>query len=113
MERWRDVSGFEGIYQVSDLGKVRSLDRTMPSGRWGSVHRRGGPMATKISRTGREIIGLRRNGKRIWRAVHQLVCEASHGPKPSPAHQVAHFPDSDPLNNRASNLRWATALENH
>lgn len=113
MEEWRDVVGFEGIYQVSDLGNLRALDRTMPSGRWGTVRRRGGPIKPKLDKAGRLVVGLRANGKRQWRGVHQLVCEAFHGKRPSPKHQVAHFPDNDPLNNRAANLRWATALENH
>ncbi len=43
--------------------------------------------------------------------VHTLVCEAFHGPRPTPKHQVAHG-DGDRLNNRASNLRWATPKEN-
>lgn len=111
MEEWRDIADFEGIYQVSDLGNVRALDRIMPSGRWGFVRRKGGPMASKISRTGQRYIGLRANGERTWRSIHRLVCEAFHGPKPGNKHWVVHFPDSDPLNNRASNVRWATAPE--
>lgn len=50
-------------------------------------------------------------GKRVSRLVHGLVCEAFHGPRPSPAHQVAHW-DGNPTNNTATNLRWATAAEN-
>jgi len=53
--------------------------------------------------------GTRRSRK--TRRVHSLVCEAFHGPKPSPAHQVAHW-DGDPANNRPENLRWATSAEN-
>lgn len=43
--------------------------------------------------------------------VHQLVCEAFHGPRPTPRHEVAHW-DGNPANNHASNLRWATHREN-
>jgi hypothetical protein len=43
--------------------------------------------------------------------VHRLVCEAFHGPPPSPQHVVAHA-DGDRQNNRADNLRWATYVEN-
>jgi hypothetical protein len=43
--------------------------------------------------------------------VHRLVCEAFHGPPPSPAHLVAHR-DGNRQNNRAGNLRWATHIEN-
>lgn len=45
-------------------------------------------------------------------AVHSLVCTAFHGPRPSPAHQVAHN-NGNPADNAAGNLRWATAKENH
>jgi hypothetical protein len=44
--------------------------------------------------------------------VHQIVCRAFHGPKPSPAHEVAHW-DGYRANVVASNLRWATKHENH
>jgi len=43
--------------------------------------------------------------------VHQLVCEAFHGPKPSPTHIVLHL-DEDPSNNKPENLRWGTRKEN-
>lgn len=113
MTEWRAVVGFEGIYEVSDGGAVRALDRVMPSGRWGFCNRRGGPMKAKLSARGYLVIGLRANGSRKWRGVHQLVCEAFHGARPTAEHQVAHFPDPTPTNNRSDNLRWATPLENH
>lgn len=52
------------------------------------------------------------NGKAMCRGVHALVCEAFHGPKPSPSHQTAHN-DGNKDNNAAANLRWATASENN
>lgn len=54
---------------------------------------------------------LSRNGKQTCYAVHRLVCEAFHGPRPSPKHQVRHL-DGNPQNNRADNLCWGTAKEN-
>lgn len=68
-------------------------------------------MVSKIGRTGRRYIGLRANGERTWKAVHQLVCEAFHGLGPEDEDKVIHFLDNDPLNIRASNLRLATPLE--
>lgn len=48
---------------------------------------------------------------RLTRTVHPLICEAFHGPKPTPKHHAAHW-DGNPRNNNADNLRWATAKEN-
>lgn len=50
-------------------------------------------------------------GKRVTFQVHAVVCEAFHGPKPTPKHEVCHN-DGDQLNNVASNLRWGTRSEN-
>lgn len=52
------------------------------------------------------------SGRRVWRKVHLLVLEAFVGPRPSPRHHGAHYPDPDPTNNRARNLRWALPEEN-
>jgi len=50
-------------------------------------------------------------GASFTRYIHRLVCEAFHGPPPTPRHQAAHK-DDDKLNNAACNLYWATPLEN-
>jgi hypothetical protein len=52
-----------------------------------------------------------RDGRRRTAHLHRLVCEAYHGPAPSPIHHAAHW-DGDKENNSASNLRWATPQEN-
>ncbi len=44
--------------------------------------------------------------------LHKLLCEAMHGPRPTPAHQTAHFPDPFRQNNRRDNLSWKTPLGN-
>ena len=52
------------------------------------------------------------NGKRTTLGVNRLVCEAFHGPAPTPQHEAAHA-DGDLTNNRPGNLRWATSKQNH
>ena len=109
-ETWRPVVGYEGFYEVSDLGKVRSVDRVFVRADGQRQGRRGRVLVPVLA--GRtlsyESITLR-HGRR--RAVHVLVCEAFHGPRPTPEHEVAHW-DGDSRNNRAANLRWATRAEN-
>lgn len=55
-------------------------------------------------------MGCKQDGKWVTRYVHQLVCEAFHGPRP-PGLMTRHL-DGDPLNNHASNLKWGTQIEN-
>lgn len=102
-EEWRPVVGFEGRYEVSDIGRVRSL----LSG--GTILR---PRANHL-RFGYLQINLRHGGSRrvVTRTVHRIVLEAFVGPKPV-GKQCNHI-DGDKSNNRLSNLEWVTCGENH
>lgn len=109
-EEWRPVVGYEGIYEVSSLGRVKSLART-----FAHPH---GPKRIKarilkliLVKRGYYRVSLCGKGERQPSLVHQLVAEAFHGPKPTPAHEVCHN-DGRPGNNAASNLRWDTHSEN-
>jgi hypothetical protein len=104
-EEWRPILGFPG-YSVSDRGRVRSETRVLIDGRsW-----RGRIMAQKVDKHGYANVCLCRNGDKFSRRVAFLVAEAWHGPRPD-FMEVAHG-DGDRLNNRASNLRWSTHVEN-
>ena len=115
MENWKDVTGWEGLYQVSDLGRVKALPRTFVTrNKWGEMVKHIPERIKKLNLTsGNNYLAVTLTHKgRIGRGlVHRLVCEAFHGPAPSPHHHCAHA-DGDPLNNRADNLRWATPREN-
>lgn len=63
-----------------------------------------------LQRNGRLTVGCKQDEKWVTRYVHQLVCEAFHGPRPEG--MVTRHLDGDPLNNHASNLKWGTQLEN-
>ena len=66
----------------------------------------------QLTKEGRIRIGCRhRDGSLRYVLVSRLICEAFHGESPTPSHQAAHN-NGDPLDNRAENLRWATAKEN-
>lgn len=120
-EEWRAVVDCEGWYEVSDQGRVRSLDRV--------THRRSASGALYTVRLNGRILkqsgkgdgypgvqlyggfdrGTPRNRRQVY--VHILVCEAFHGPRPD-GMEVAHG-DGDKMNAAAANLRWATKLENY
>ena len=109
VEQWLPVPGFEGAYQVSDRGRVLSLDRLDSIGR----PLRGRLMKTPLCgghHTKYPWVGLRAKGKHFCGGVHQLVALAFIGPCP-PRHQVNHV-DGDKTHNRPGNLEYATGSRN-
>jgi hypothetical protein len=108
VETWKPVSGFEGLYEVSNLGRVRSLTRTIANGRTfeGVILK-----AICSNHYGHLKVSLSRNGTSCGRLIHRLVALAFIGPCP-PDMECAHN-DGDPTNNRAENLRWDTRKGNH
>lgn len=110
MENWAPVVGYEGLYEVSDLGRVRSLDRTTTGARHRKIQ--GKVLTLNSSQAGGyHVVGLWRDNKIKNRKVSCLVLEAFVGPRP-PGLVARHFPDRDPTNNQLSNLSWATAAQN-
>jgi hypothetical protein len=106
-ETWRPIAGWESLYEVSDLGRVRSLPRQTPNGM------RGGKILKPVARNkyGHVRVSLHASGRSsMLRQVHQLVAEAFIGECPDgmePRHG-----DGDPGNNAASNLSYGTKSEN-
>ena len=109
-EVWRDVKGYEGLYQVSSDGRVKSLERTYIDkiGRERYVKER--ILKPVIDRYGYLLVSLYAGGKQKNHTVHRLVCEAFHE-NPDYKPQVNHINEIK-TDNRASNLEWATAREN-
>lgn len=106
MERWRAVRGYEGSYEVSDLGRVRSLDRVTDRGRrWRGRFMTGSPMANDYL-----LVTLWRDGTQRSHLVHRLVLSAFTGPAPEGA-EALHG-DGNPANNALANLTWGTHSEN-
>ena len=114
METWKPVLGFEGHYEVSDQGRVRSLDRTVSHWRGGTRLRRGRCLKPGVAGGvgGYLHVVLMSDGKtRCNRTVHRLVLEAFVGLRPE-GMQACHN-DGDPHNNALSNLRWDTPASNN
>ncbi len=101
-EIWKPILGYEGLYEVSNLGKVRSLNW---KNKKGVVHE----LTYKLTRNYFSV-GLTKQGKQKWHKVHRLVATAFiDNPENKP--QVNHK-DCNKLNNCVSNLEWCTASEN-
>lgn len=109
LETWKPVVGFEGFYEVSDQGRVRSLPRIVPSR--GGVRQTRGRVLKPIYPKGYPAAALCANGKSKIHEIHRLVAAAFLGPKPSGKHMVRHF-DGDEKNPRLANLLWGTPREN-
>lgn len=103
---WKTISNFEGLYEVSDTGLVRSLDRRAKR----SAILLGRTLKPWTSHGGYLYVTLCKNGERTRAAVHQLVATAFISPKPSGL-EVNHM-DGDKKNNNASNLEYVTRREN-
>lgn len=95
-EIWKDVQGFEDLYQVSNLGRVRM--------------KKNGKLMYQRNHNGYKRIQFRINGKIKDFGVHRLVAIAFI-PNPDNKPQIDHI-DGNPSNNRVENLKWATAKEN-
>lgn len=107
-EIWKDIQGYEGVYQVSNLGKVKSLDRTMKD-RWGNDRPiKGRILKFKVNFSGYHIVHLRTN-RESHPAVHRLVAETFlDNPENKPT--VNHI-DCCKTNNSVDNLEWSTHKE--
>lgn len=101
-ETWKAVDGYEGTYEVSDLGNVRSVDRTDSLGR----SKKGVTLSLWIDPKGRAHANLR--GKRY--TVSRLVLNAFVGQCPDGL-EACHN-DGNPANNSLDNLRWGTRSSN-
>lgn len=113
-EIWKDIKGFEGYYQVSNLGRVRSLDRDILrhyKNKEKMVTWKGRIMALHNRRDGYPSVDLYKGHKRYEYAVHRLVAmEFVQNPKNRP--EVDHI-NTIRTDARACNLRWVNRSENN
>ncbi len=110
-EQWLPVTGWEGFYEVSDRGLIRSVDRMVPEPRWGFRRYRGRPIAPWRDRNGYFLVNLYRDAKPTRRFVHQLVLEAFAGLCP-PGMESLHGMGGKTDNRWPENLHWGTHAEN-
>lgn len=105
---WKEIKGYEGYYEVSTEGKIRSVNRTIKKGEV-FISRKSQEMKTFLT-NGYERVSLNKEGKRKKFMVHRLVAE-TFIPNPENKKEVNHK-DANKLNNSVGNLEWVTKLEN-
>ena len=110
---WRPVVGYEGFYEVSSDGQVRSVTRQVPYGRHGNTIYKGRLIKKFFSKNGYDCVKLAFRGNTKTTYIHELVLKAFVGPRPITVErgEIRHL-DGDKKNNCLSNLRYGTILEN-
>ena len=112
MELWTSVPGYEGFYEVSNYGNVRSLTRSVPYGRHKNMVYTGRDL--KLFGSNKYLsVKLSRAGVTKTVYVHELVLLAFEGPRPPMDErcEIRHL-DGDKFNNQLSNLTYGTVKEN-
>lgn len=100
MEMWKDIEGYENVYQISNKGNIRSVDRTLSNGR----HIKGVLLKPKYDKDGYLNIGLSKNGTKKCFRVHKLVgMSFINNPK---GYTMINHKDGIRDNNNADNLEW-------
>lgn len=100
-EIWLPIPGYEGIYEASSTGQIRSF----PRGRY-----KGGALKQIPTKQGYRQVTLSKNGEPNTLFVHSAVAAAFHGPRPQGL--VTRHLDGDPSNNAPANLKYGTDSEN-
>ena len=109
-EVWKDITGYEGLYQVSNLSRVKSLDRYKKAKSGKLYIRKGRVLKSIINGSKYYQVCLYKNNTQKIILVHRLVAKAFI-PNPDNKPQINHI-DNNPSNNNISNLEWTTQSEN-
>lgn len=109
-EIWKDVIGYEGLYQVSNFGNVRSVDRVIHLSNGQSRFVPGKTKVLRKNNQGYSVVGLYDKDRQKAALVHRLVATA-HIPNPEGKPCIDHI-DGNRTNNNVDNLRWCTQKEN-
>lgn len=103
-EKWKDIVGYKGLYQISDMGRVKRIA--------GPKHVKGKILKSYLCiRGGYPQVKLCKNGQRKHKQIHHLILEAFCEQRPTPKHETRHL-DGNPQNFQLSNLKWGTRSEN-
>ena len=111
-EIWKDIEGYEGLYQVSNLGRVRSLDRIIPSKLKNNnfVKKKGKIIQLRKKKDGYVQVKLKKDGSQKLMSVHRLVAKAFIDNPNN--YEIVNHKDNNPENNNEKNLEWCTQSYN-
>lgn len=110
-EIWKDIKGYEGLYQVSNFGNVKRLEGKIYSYITNKYETRKEHMIkTRVNNRGYKITTLSKNSKVKSFAIHRLIAQAFL-PNPNNFECVNHL-DGNKLNNKIDNLEWCTTQQN-
>ena len=109
IEVWKDVDEFDGVYQISNFGRLKSVERTVKHPK-GECVIKGKFLSEVVNKKGYIEYQITYNSKHYGRKAHRLVANAFI-PNPQNLPQVNHI-DGDKTNNKASNLEWCTNRHN-
>jgi hypothetical protein len=110
MANWKDIKGYEGLYQINELGEVKSLDRLARCGKYGKVLYKGKTLRPGRTSNGYYSVSLGKQRKFRTYLVHRLVGETFLS-NPNNYLIVMHR-DNDKSNNNVDNLQWGTQSMN-
>ena len=112
MENWKDIKGYEGLYQVSDCGRIKSLARDVYSlnGKL-AYHTKERILVPFLDRGGYQYVNLSKNGRVKKESVHRLVAMAFL-PNPENKPQINHKNEIK-IDNFVENLEWCTSVYNN
>lgn len=107
MEIWKDVEGYEGLYQVNQFGEVKSLPKQIGLGYMTKEK----ILKPRLQNSGYLTVNLSKDGKSLNKTVHRLVAKAFI-PNPERLPEIDHI-DGDKTNNVVENLQWISHTENN
>jgi hypothetical protein len=111
METWKAIPDYEGLYEVSDMGRVRSVDRVVESSKRGAQKLKGQIITSFLTPEGYFKVNLCKDGISKNFKVHKLVKNSFHGPTPKGL-DVLHGKDGKKCN-KLSNLEFGTKQQNN